>query len=418
MKLNKRNVYMYLYFLFLLKNNNFLITLLVFIIYFNIFNRLIISNMRILITKRGNKFIQEIDNSQRQNVNSSLYSQLGHSIGPVSRNKVSLSYFNRTNHFKKNTRKSILSKTGDQSNKGKSRYNFRNNEYSNESKTSKKFATSVNIEDSLSSKIKNIKRIKVSKRKSFYFPKNFIDKYENTSQTETNSTNLLPTLSNIKSISNSQTNGINSNNEKYLTFNEIIPNKTIHQMKKKILDSNKRKNKDMKITNDNFRTEYTSESDLQKFNKILSYPKISINETNLIKYLNEKTKEPSQIKFLYESNEEKLNKMNKACQMSYINDEKDKIFNVLVRNKLKNKSNDAKKIFQKEINKMENYINEGNKKLEKYNKYKINEREKYYEKFSDFVYDFWSKKNFDRFNKKSTPKSKYTNYDFYYLQEK
>ena len=187
-------------------------------------------------------------------------------------------------------------------------------------------------------------------------------------------------------------------------------------MKRKILNLKEEKIKNTKITNNDFRTEYSSESDIQKFNKILSYPKININDTNLIKYLNEKTKEPSQIKMMFESNDIKLNKMNKACLMSYINDEKEKLFNILIKNKVRIKANDTEKIFQKNINQIENDNNEENKKLEKYNN-NINKREKYYEKFNDFVYSFWMKKNFDRFNKKSTPKSKYLN-DLYYLYEK
>ena len=409
---------MYLYFFIPFKINNYLITFLfVFYLYFNIFYRLIIINniMRIIITKRGNAIIQELDNSQRQSVNSSLNLKFGQTIGTVSRNSVSVSYFNPKKNLRKNNRKGVLTNIGEPVKQRKSSLIFRNSKYSSQNKTSNEFTTSINIDDKSSLSVKKIRQIKIAKKKSYYFPKTFIDKYENAS-TDTNTTNLLPTLNNIKGISNNQTNGLNSINEKYLTFNEIIPDQTIRDMKKKILNLNEEKNKNTKITSNNFRTEYVPESDLQKFNKILSYPKININETNLIKYINEKTKEPSQVKLMFESNNEKLNKMNKACQMSFINDEKDKLFNALIKNKIRNKASDNKKMFLKKINTIENDIKEGNKKLQKYNK-KISQREKYYEIFNDFVYDFWSKKNFERFNKKSTPKPKYLNNKLNHLYE-
>ena len=357
--------------------------------------------------------IKEIDHSQRHIINTPLKLNSERTINTVNRNYASVSYFNTKKNLRIYTQKTNISNSGDPMKKRKSSVIFRNNKYSKGNKTRNKFLATINIENNTSSSVKNIKEIKISKKGNIFFPKSFIDKYENVAKTETNTTNLLPSLNNLKTISNNQISGVN---EKYLTFNEIIPNKTIRQMKRKILNLKEEKIKNTKITNNDFRTEYSSESDIQKFNKILSYPKININDTNLIKYLNEKTKEPSQIKMMFESNDVKLNKMNKACLMSYINDEKEKLFNILIKNKVRIKANDTEKIFQKNINQIENDINEGNKKLEKYNN-NINKREKYYEKFNDFVYSFWMKKNFDRFNKKSTPKSKYLN-DLYYLYEK
>jgi len=352
--------------------------------------------MRILVTKQGNIIIQEIDDTMplyTQNFNSTSRFR-GYSTDVLRNSKLSkMNYFSKTNNiFKSPNRKK-----------------YRNLE-----------DTEITKEE-----IQSAKQIKLNEHK-ITFPKQFAEKYEN-DMLNTNiinsSSNVLPSLTNnnlnsnlekdfktplkskITNINNTSSNSL-LKQEKYLSLKEIIPNNSLYQMKKKILKDRKMRDRATVITENDFRSEYKPETDLQIFNNILQTSKVNSNKSNLIRYLNEKKIAPLTIQLLANQDSDKISKTNKICQTIFSNQEKDKLFNEIVKNKAKQRINNTKKEFQTTIIGLGSNMNEAKEKLKKYEK-RIDEKEKYREYFNDVVIHHWLKRDLERFNKKSTPKPKY-----------
>ena len=357
--------------------------------------------MRILITKQGNIIIQEIDdtmplNTQKLNSTSRFR---GYSTDYPLR-KSNFSQFNST--LKKN----------------------------NLYRQTPKIKRYRNLEDTEITKeeMQTAKQIKLNEHK-ITFPKQFAEKYEsditnsNNSNIINSSNNVLPSLTsnnlnskiekdlqsptrnNINKIYNTSSNSF-INQEKYLSLNEIIPNNSLYQMKKKILKDRKIRDRATFITENDFRTVYQPISELQNFNNLLQTSLVNSNKSNLIRYLNEKKIAPLTVKILANQDVDKISKINKICQTIFSNQEKDKLFNEIVKNKAKQRINNTKKEFQSIITGLGTNMDEAKEKLKKYEK-KIDEKEKYREYFNDVVIHHWLKRDLERFNKKSTPKPKY-----------
>ena len=177
-------------------------------------------------------------------------------------------------------------------------------------------------------------------------------------------------------------------------------------MKKKILKDKKIRDRATFITENDFRSEYQPVSEIQNFNILLKTSLVNSNKSNLIRYLNEKKIAPLTVKILANQDVDKISKINKICQTIFSNQEKDKLFNEIVKNKAKQKINNTKKEFQNVITGLGSNMDEAKQKLKKYEK-KIDEKEKYREYFNDIVIHHWLKRDLERFNKKSTPKPKY-----------
>ena len=360
--------------------------------------------MRILVTKQGNIIIQEIDDSipimsQINTFNNSHkfrgYSNGNHYPSPKrNNNQIRLNKYSKTNQF----------------------FNYSN--FSNKSnskrfvKTGTKFSKNINkinLEDIELTKdeINSAKQIKLIEHK-IPFPKQFAEKYENDSLNLINtSKNIFPSLTSKNK--DSYDGGFNSSivrKERYLSLGEIIPNKSITEMKKKILDDKKIRDRDTIITQNDFRTEYDPETEIQKFNNILSEPKVNSNKSSLIKYLHEKKINPMTIKIISNRDGNKINKINKMCQIIFQKDDKEKLFNDLVKKKLTHYMNNKKKEFQNNINIMGYDIDMIREKLNKYEK-RVDNKERYREHFNDIIIKHWLKRDLERFNKKSTPKPEY-----------
>ena len=373
--------------------------------------------MRILVTKQGNIIIQEIDDTMplyTQNLSSTSRFR-GYSTDYQQRklNKSGINNFSKTNNiFKQSPNRSVY---------GSKKLEYR-----------KKYQ---NLEDTEITKenIQKAKQIKINEHK-ITFPKQFAEKYENDILNANNSNiinsssnNVLPPLSPDNHLmasnldeknksptkNNNQYNNINttSNNsimkkEQYLTLKEIIPNSSLYQMKKKILKEKKIRDRATVITENDFRSAYKPETDLQKFNDILMTSRVNSNKSNLIKYLNERKIAPLTIKILADQDSDKISKINKICQTIFRNQDKEKLFYEIVKNKARQRINNTKKEFQMSINGLGSNMTEAKEKLKKYEK-SIDKKEKYREYFNDVVIHHWMKRDLERFNKKSTPKPKY-----------
>ena len=357
--------------------------------------------MRILVTKQGNIIIQEIDDAMPMNIQN---------LNSTSRFRgYSTDYPLRTSKFSK------LNST------------LRKYHIMGQTPKIKRFR---NLEDTEITKeeIQSAKQIKLNEHK-ITFPKQFAEKYEsditnsNNNNIINSTNNILPSLNNnslnskmdkeLQSPKKSVINKINNtssnsfiNHEKYLCLNEIIPNNSLYLMKKKILKDKKIRDRATFITENDFRSEYQPVSEIQNFNILLKTSLVNSNKSNLIRYLNEKKIAPLTVKILANQDVDKISKINKICQTIFSNQEKDKLFNEIVKNKAKQKINNTKKEFQNVITGLGSNMDEAKQKLKKYEK-KIDEKEKYREYFNDIVIHHWLKRDLERFNKKSTPKPKY-----------
>ena len=359
--------------------------------------------MRILVTKQGNTIIQEIDDLTpiiaQTNSSFNNYKKLrGNSTG----------FQMRTPQYNKS--KLRLNKFSQTNNKFDNYYKILNKKVPNNLKLSKiklsRNITNLNLEDVEITKdeINSAKKIKV-KGKKIYFPKQFAEKYEKIDNEKLNS--ILINSSNNNNIFPS----IASNNsliekEKFLSLGEIIPNNLIKQMKKKIIFDKKLRDRDTIITQNDFRSEYKPESDIQKFNNILSKSKVKSNKLSLIKYLNERKVDPLTVKLLSHRDGNKINKINKICQIIFQNEEKNKLFNDIVKNKVKQSTNNTRKDFQNTIKDMGNDMSLIKQRLKKYEN-SVDNKERYRELHYDMITHHWLKSNLERFNKKSSPKPEY-----------
>ena len=355
--------------------------------------------MRILVTKQGNVIIQEIDDSMpqyTQNLNTT-YKVRGYSTNYSIRNpKMGEHLPNLTQYYKTGSSNNISSGGVGSKILYRQKSNFK-----------KKYK---NLEDSEITKeeLQMAKQVKINEHK-INFPKQFAEKYESdvlNNNIINSSNNILPSLNSKKIDGIEGSNSSLIRREKYLSLGEIIPNSSLNEMKKKIIKQRLIRDRDTVITENDFRSSYDPETDIQKFNNILRESKLNSNKSSLIRYLNEKKVNPLTLKILSNQDGDKISKINKMCQTIFQNQDKEKLFNDIVKNKATQRINNTKKELQIGINNIGSEINSIQEKLNKYEK-RVDNKEKYREHFNDMVIHYWLKKDFERFNKKSTPKPNY-----------
>ena len=167
--------------------------------------------MRIIVTKNGIEFVEELDEMDKNNSLSS-------------KKKSFISNFRRNSSL-----------------------NFKNKNYSNKRKL-KRFSSpfDFDIQNIPKSELKKAKELKISTTK-ISFPKSFAHIYEDNndiSSTIIDSNFQLPSLINSKSdilIKNNQSNI--SLNSKFYSFNDIIPKNKINKMKINLINNRRMKDK-------------------------------------------------------------------------------------------------------------------------------------------------------------------------------
>ena len=238
----------------------------------------------------------------------------------------------------------------------------------------------------------NLQKINVSK--------SIIEKYD-----RTNSTSNLILSNKISSFLSNENKKISknksSNNIKILSFNEIIPENIVKNMKIQFINDKIMKNKLSKVDENKFRSIYKIKTDLEKLDDILSFPKINSNKISLIRYLNNCKKiKPKILETLVKSNKEKINKLDKLAEVIMNEDENQKLQNSIIQNKIKNIQNEESVYINKEINKMKKQMDGFKNRLEKY-KIPIDKKDKYRDLLKDIENNYWNKYNYDKLNKKS-----------------
>ena len=196
-------------------------------------------------------------------------------------------------------------------------------------------------------------------------------------------------------------------NQRYYSFRDIIPNKTITKMKLNIIKDRKMKDKLSRIDETKFRSIYHPKTELENFDDVLNCAKINPNKMGLIRYLNEsKNPQPITLKDLINSNSHRLNRMNKICETLLREEERQRVMNQNIQKKIKSSLNAEIIEYQNQINSMKEKINEYKEKMEKYNINRVDHKENYKDLYRIMETKVWAKYDFDRLNKKNSPKTK------------
>ena len=349
--------------------------------------------MRILITKEGTEVIEQLDNFQK-------YSTLNKI---TAKRYFSVNNFNRTN---KTFNKTYYLKYNLNSTKNYSSLNC----LSLQRNRSQLFDLELKIPNNNDIKNATFQNVNLTK---VTFSKKMAEKYDN----NTLKSNIISETNKIPSsiIKNKSYETLNKNNIKIFSFNEIIPNNVVNRMKIKLIKDKKMKDKLSKIDENNFRSSYSSKTDLEKLDDILSFPKINSTKVGLIKYLNQsKLINPITLKNLIHSNPIQINKMNKIAQLIIDEEQRQKLHENIIQNKLKNQKKEESIYINNEMNNIKEQMTGFKERLDKYQK-KFKERDRYKDIFKDIVIHYWNKYDYDKLNKKGSPKNKYKN-SFYLSQ--
>ena len=264
--------------------------------------------MRILITKEGTEIIEELEKNQFKNrLNKNSFLTKSKSLSQIQKlnsiDSTSIKYFSPKNIKNKSNLIDFDSKT-------------------------------PNIKYLKNLKIHNLNLQKINVSKSI------IEKYD-----RINSTSNLILSNKISSFLSNENKKISknksSNNIKILSFNEIIPENIVKNMKIQYINDKIMKNKLSKVDENKFRSIYKIKTDLEKLDDILSFPKINSNKISLIRYLNNCKKiKPKILETLVKSNKEKINKLDKLAEVIMNEDENQKLQNSIIQNKIKNIQNE------------------------------------------------------------------------------
>ena len=336
--------------------------------------------MRIIVTRHGIEVVDELDEMNKYNPLSSQ------SIG-----RKNLTSYNR----KKNSL--------DSDNR-----NLYSNTYSllNDTKRSRRNITQIDfdIENLTPNELKNAKELKLTTTK-ISFPKSFANNYDDNDT----SSNIIDSNFQLPSLVNNKNKTENSSflNQRYYSFRDIIPNNKITEMKLNIIKDRKMKDKLSRIDETKFRSIYHPKTELENFDDVLNCAKINPNKMGLIRYLNEsKNPQPITLKDLINSNSHRLNRMNKICETLLREEERQRVMNQNIQKKIKSSLNAEIIEYQNQINSMKEKINEYKEKMEKYNIKRVDHKENYKDLYRIMETKVWAKYDFDRLNKKNSPKTK------------
>ena len=361
--------------------------------------------MRILITREGKEVVEDLENtsdinqfsSRRTNPKNFTQTQF------LQRSTLTQSHFSHRN--KTNTRNRI-NRTN---NPYQTFTSF--NDLSPMSIRKRMISYDPDLQIPTSSDIKNAKFHKLSPHNKVTVSKVMTQKYDDITEPSSNIISVNNKIPNFLLKVNEESNMTSDslgNNVRLYTFNDIIPNKTVTDMKIKIIRDQKMKDKLSKVNENNFRSTYQEKTDIEKLDELLSCPKINSTKLGLIKYLNnDKQLTPFYINKVINSDAVQINRMNKLAQILVDKEEKMKLQNNLIENKIENAKNEEKILINKQMDTMKRQMEGFKNRLDKYNK-KIDRRERYRDLFNDVVIHYWNKYDYDKLNKKNSPKNKYT----------
>jgi hypothetical protein len=357
--------------------------------------------MRILVTKLGEELIKSIAEENKLNSASKTKQKFNDT------NKSNKSFM--SNHLRNKSRDSSHGKTT-------------NSKFRGDLFNKLDYDQKLTSEDIVSSKVISIKQKKLN------IPKNITDRYNSTSDSKTNF--ILPTLTLPKfkeknSNNFNMTGSVISNNNNFntttnfsqnrndLTFRDILPDNTYLNLKTKLEKEKKLKDRLSRIDENQFRTIFGQKTKPEKLDDMLK-KNINTDKINLIKYLNEKNNiSDVLIKKLSEYSEDKINKVNKICQIVFYNEERSKIYKERIKERINVIQNKEKTEYKTCIESLGDGLNEVSDIFKEYKKPE-NRREKYRDIHYETVNKFWRKYQISRYEKKRIMKDTQSNFgDFF-----
>ncbi len=340
--------------------------------------------MRILVTKTGDDLMKEmsiehnetlyykkIENNQRRLNQSKRVKSSSKSKSPKSSNVSFINNKNQNSKSKNNKIESLRStqRTLDQENKH--------------------FLDKENLNNS--------KRISI-KQKRLHIPKYITQKYNDDRSTGF----ILPdlTISKRNNNADNKNNNINKSGSpetrNNYTFREIISEDAYAELKSKLKKEKKIKDALSRIDESKFRSVYGEHDKSIQLEGMLDKT-INANKMTLIKYINQNQKiSDNFIKKVCESDDEKIIKTNKICQIVFHNKEKDKLLNDIIKERIRHKKNKEKTEYKVGLENMDETLKDFSLLLSNYNRKASGSKfGKYKDIHSDVVNNYWRRYNVD-----------------------
>ena len=250
--------------------------------------------------------------------------------------------------------------------------------------------------ETITTEHKKTKRIHLKLAK-LTFPKRIADNYEND---KANTENIIEDVDNAPELMELKQNHLKS--QKY-TLGEILGRKTVYDLKKKLIEEEKMKDKLTKINENNFRSTFENFTKLEKLKHVLDYKKIQPGNTNLIRFINQNKDDIDKCSLnkIVRFDNLKMFKANKICQSVFVKQQQRRILKDHLHQKIKMKHNQDRIEFDLDLKEMKKGIDAGNNIFCNYEKKKVNKMEKYLEAHKDTQNLFWRKFNCEHLGRRT-----------------
>lgn len=196
----------------------------------------------------------------------------------------------------------------------------------------------------------------------------------------------------------SYSNGKNSKNasSNHYIFREIISEKAVKDFNKKLEKEEKSRQAMSRVDESNFRSVYGQLNKKEKFEKLLNST-INANKATLIKYINQKQNISDVfIKKINDSSEDKIIKTNKICQMVFHEQEKIKLLNDKINEKIESQKKKELGEYKINLEQMGETLRDFSSILNDYSSKSSHNRSRYKELHNEIVTKHWKRFNLDR----------------------
>jgi hypothetical protein len=240
------------------------------------------------------------------------------------------------------------------------------------------------------------------KQRKLNIPKNITEKYNNGDyqlpglDIKRKST-MKPDQSFLPASSLMNTNTLRTKH----SMKDILNETTYKKLKSTAVKDKAMKDKLSRITENQFRTVYDDKTYIEKIEEKLQ-KKINPDRINFIRYLKDKTAiSETLVKTIADYDEEKINRVNKICQIVFHNEERGQLFKEIIKEKLQTQRERERVEYKTSIENMGRHITGLRTVLKSYEK-KVSDKERYRDIHNDTVKKYWSRYKPEKFNKDQT----------------
>lgn len=372
--------------------------------------------MRILVTKLGDELVKEMSIEH----NETLHYRKIHQTYEQNQKLLNQSQRLKSNSQSKSPKSSTVSFTNNNNNfNNKTNKNSKSKSRQFRKESSRSMQKKLDQESKLildEDDLQNSKRINI-KQKRLQIPKYLTEKYNSDSRSGFILPNL--TIGKLNDIANKTRNagGTNYSELSYdyrsngenksgfgfsgmpesranFTFREIINQNAIDELKRKLKKEKRIEDALSRIDESKFRSVYGEQDRAQKFEDLLDKT-INANKITLIKYINDKQKiSDNFIKKICESDDEKIMKANKICQIVFHNKEKEQLLNDIIKERMRLKKNKETSEYKIDLEQMGETLKDFSVILNDYiKKPATNKFVKYKDIHNDLVNKYWKRFN-------------------------